>query len=305
MFNRIRPRVTVLTVALLAAPSLAFADDILVGCWLSNDVRRFGTDGTFKGVFVPAGTIGLTTPDGLALDRDGNVLVSSAEQGAVLRFTRDGAPMGVFASTNLGRAGFCAFGPDSRLYVCDSSANAVRRYDGVTGAYVDTFVSGGDLTSPTAITWWNGQMLVSSFGNRKVIRYDAATGGALGEIATGNNPMHSRVGPDGLLYLSEFGANRISKYDLTTGLSVGSFNFSMNGPIDHLLLPDGSMIVANWRGRRILHYTADGSGFGNPPVFAALTGAQPNDLMLLPDVPAPASGALFAMAGGFAARRRR
>src|SRR5262249_10548840 len=49
------------------------------------------------------------------------------------------------------------FGGDGNLYVAGFVSNNVLRYDGTTGAFVDTFVPpfGGGLTRPTHMTFTN------------------------------------------------------------------------------------------------------------------------------------------------------
>jgi hypothetical protein len=44
-----------------------------------------------------------------------------------------------------------AFGPDGHLYLADSSGHAVLRFDGTTGAFIDTFASG--LGNPFGLTF--------------------------------------------------------------------------------------------------------------------------------------------------------
>jgi secreted PhoX family phosphatase len=52
----------------------------------------------------------------------------------------------VFVSSESGGLGSpdgMLFGPDGNLYVASDSTDEVLRYDGVTGAFIDVFVSGG------------------------------------------------------------------------------------------------------------------------------------------------------------------
>ncbi len=297
----------IVILCLVSLSPCAIADDILVGCWASGDVRRYGTDGTYKGLFAPHGTLGLQTPDGLALHPSGDVLVSSAEQGAVLRFSRDGTPLGVFTSENITRAGFCTYGPDGRFYVCDAGTNTVKRFDGVTGSYLDTFVTSANTTIyPAGLSWSNGTLFVSCFSSNRVNRYDAATGAFLGSIGTNLQPLYTRVGSDGLLAVAEFGLSRISKYNPTTGQFVSVFNAGMNGPVGQLVLPDGSLIVSSWNNHKLLHYTSDAGVPANPLTFATLpTSANPNDLLLLPSVPSTGAGAVAILGPALLAVRRR
>jgi glucose/arabinose dehydrogenase len=301
---RIRARCLALCLALCFVPALvARAQEVLVGSWATQDVRRYGLDGSFRGVLVAPGAGGLTTPDGLAYRGD-SLFVASAQQGAVLEFDLfTGAFRRVFASTGLGRAGYCAFGPDGDLYVCDASSNAVRRYDGVSGLPRGVFASGAGMNFPAGLAWHNGTLLVAGFSSNAVHRFDAASGASLGTIAGVTRPLYLRVASDGLLHVSEYGANRLGKFSLATGARVGSFAAGgLNGPVGQLALPDGSLLVTSWNNGRILRY--------NEPATQLLgtfdsTLAQPNDLLLVPTIPAPGAAGVALVGALVTCRRRR
>jgi DNA-binding beta-propeller fold protein YncE len=289
-------------IALLAPVARSNAQEVLVGSWATRDVRRFALDGTFLGVHIGAGSGGLATPDGLAI-RGNSIYVASAEQAAVLRYDLySGAFQGVFASSNLGRAGFCTFGPDGNMYVCDSPSNSVLRYDGQTGAFIDRFASGNGMGFPAGLTWHNGSLLVAGFGTNAVYRFDAETGAYQSQINGIARPLYMRVANDGLLHVSEYGANRIARFNLATGARVGSFGGgSLNGPVGQLALPDGSLLVSSWNTGRILRYNESATAFLG--TFTNVL-AQPNDLLLVPTIPAPAS-VLIPLAGVLCSARRR
>ncbi len=152
--------------------------DLYVGSFGTDSILHYdGTSGAFLGAFVASGSGGLAGPGGMSFGPDGNLYVARyySDQPAVLRFQGPGgtAP-GAFIDTFIppGSGGmrtcfFAIFGPDGNgdeqldLYVADSDFKGVngkragiKRYDGVTGAFIDTFVaegSGGfdDPGSPT------------------------------------------------------------------------------------------------------------------------------------------------------------
>jgi hypothetical protein len=163
--------------------------DLYVNAADDNTVLRYdGTTGAFKGVFVPGGTGGLTFPLGLVFGPDGDLYVASSNIGAgspdflpgsILRFEGPAGPnpgvlLGAFVPA--GRGGLTSpiallFGPDANgdgiqdLYVssCVLKSNfqaqpgtsAVLRFDGVTGAFLGTFVApdSGGLRFPSAMTF--------------------------------------------------------------------------------------------------------------------------------------------------------
>jgi hypothetical protein len=160
----------------------------------TNSILRYdGTTGAFKGVFVPSGSGGLTTPQGLAFGPDGNLYVASGNffagtpfpAGSILRYEglagpNPGAFLGTFVppgSGGLSTPAGLLFGPDGKndgkldLYVTSAvvsngsnnrvdfvaapGSSEVLRYDGATGAFIDTFVSqdSGGLQYPTFMTF--------------------------------------------------------------------------------------------------------------------------------------------------------
>ncbi|MGH9661803.1 MAG: SMP-30/gluconolactonase/LRE family protein [Bryobacteraceae bacterium] len=149
--------------------------DLYIASGARRSVLRYdGTTGEFRGAFVTRGSGGLGHALGLTFGPDGNLYVASGTFGdtnaeAVFRYQgpSSGAPaafLDIFVPPGSGglRLPFgLVFGPDGNddghfdLYVANSDATGsslrgkkanVKRYDGVTGAFIDTFVparSGG------------------------------------------------------------------------------------------------------------------------------------------------------------------
>ena len=99
------------------------------------------------------------------------------------------------------------FGPDGNhdgaqdLYIVDRDLNAVLRYDGVTGTYVDTFVASGSggLSSPADLAFGpDGNLYVSCYVGNQVLDYDGSSGAFLGVVASGlAAPYGITFGTDG------------------------------------------------------------------------------------------------------------
>ena len=135
-------------------------------------------------------------------------------------------------------------GTDDFLLVADFNRDAVRRYDGVTGAFVDTFVPklSGGMNQPWAVLFGphDHHLYVSTgeFGGpgqlKGVLRYDGATGAFIDNFAVGGNLQSPRgiiYGPDGNLYVTDrkfIGQDwqlegRVARFDGTTGAYLGDF----------------------------------------------------------------------------------
>lgn len=128
-------------------------------------------------VFVPSGTPGLDNPSQIVF-HNGDFYVSSTAQTAtansVLRFGRDGSSKGAFVTS--GNGGL--WGPvdlefhDGYLFVTSWTNNKVLRYDGATGAFVNTVVVGGGLSRAFGMLFEvGGNLMVASGDTDEIRRY--------------------------------------------------------------------------------------------------------------------------------------
>lgn len=96
-------------------------------------------------------------------------------------------------------AGGVTFGLDNNLYVTDFAPNAsIRRYDGETGALIDTFVPsgrGGLNQASRLIFRPDNNLYVTSFGGDSVLRYNGQTGAFIDAfIPSGSGGLHNPIG---------------------------------------------------------------------------------------------------------------
>lgn len=203
---------------------------------------------------------------------------SNRPDGAIMRFdgsTGDPKPSvgntgAVFAHGGVnGTAGF-GFGADGNLYVAYDSANAVIRFDGVTGDSLGTFVqsgSGGLLGAAGLAFGPDGHVYISSRNNDSVMRYDGQTGaplpsaGNVGALfATGggvDEPNGLTFGSDGNLYVASRFNDRVVRYNGTTGGAMGVFVDAGSGldhPMDVRFDSAGTLTVSSNGNHRVLRY---------------------------------------------------
>jgi WD40 repeat protein len=168
----------------VGARAIAFlpGGDLLVDSGGSSQVLRYeaGT-GRFKGVFASGD--GLNGPVGLTVASDGTVYVGGALDNRVHVYDPSGQPVRVYAPP-AGQSNVTGVLLDRRghLLVAHSVSNTVRSIDLATGENT-AFASGGGLNIPINMIFLpGGDLLVGSFSNDKVVRYDGATGALKGDF---------------------------------------------------------------------------------------------------------------------------
>ena len=264
------------------APATAQAPSLLVSGYTSGQVHAFDAAGD---ALAPLGAA-----DGAQSMRygpDGHLYVCAEEQDAVLRFDgQTGAPLGPFVwddpltpndeSGGLRTPTAAVFGPDGMLYVASFIDDAVLRYDGATGAYVDDFIPSGTgaINGPDAGMDFgpDGHLYIPSFNNHRILRYHGKTGAPLGAFAPVSQlvlsrPRCLRWRGDGLLYVTSWGNNRINRYDLD-GQLVDVFA-TVTRPTGIAFGPDGHVYVASDSTDRVSRF----DGESGAPLGVVVEGA--------------------------------
>ena len=166
------------------------------------------------------------------------------------------------------------FNTANRLWVSDFSGNRILRVD-VDSATVSTFVSAGfgSLSAPTFMTLRpsNGNLVVSSSGNTRVIEYNQVTGAVQATLVTPSSPggltqpYGIAFSPGGTLVVASGGNNSVIEYDGTTGafirILVSSGSGGLNQPRGIAFLPNGDLLVASFGTNQILQYSGGTGAF--------------------------------------------
>jgi streptogramin lyase len=180
------------------------------------------------------------------------------------------------------------------LLVESFNNNLVLQYDGVTGAFLSTFASGGGLAGPSGITIGpDNNVYVSGRDSNDVLRFDGNTGALLGTfVAPGdgglNGPHGIEFDPQGNLVVNSGFNGKILKYNGTTGafLTVLAAPGSSTLEFPHGLAvgPDGNLYVADRNRDDVLRYDGQTGQFMGEFVPVGSGGLSiPTDLLFGPD----------------------
>ena len=171
------------------------------------------------------------------------------------------------------------------LLVGDLGDNSIKRYDGVTGAFLGNLVTpgAGSLVAPNFfIVGPDARLYVSSHKTHSIKRYDSVTGVYVDDFVASNGgglsfPYGLAFGPDGNLYVSStingtytpggqspLGGGAIKRYNGTTGAYIDEFvPNGVDGP-DYpqglVFGPDGNLYVTD-RDNPIRRYNGNTGAF--------------------------------------------
>jgi streptogramin lyase len=239
---------------------------------------------------VCATALSLLIPVNFEPSARAEVLVGSNRTNSVLRFDEcSGDLLGEFITPALGgltRPGGLAVGPDGNLYVSSNGTDAVFRYDGRNGAFIDSFASGGGLTKPSALVFGpDGSLYVNSQGTNAVLRYDGKSGRFMDTFAAGdqgdprdqvNQDSTGLVfGPDGNLYINSHKTDSVLRFDGKTGAPMGVFAAGpeLQQPSGLVFGPDGNLYVASHGPNPVF---AVRRGHGSPHRYLCSGGVRAN-----------------------------
>ena len=234
---------------------------------------------------VGDGIVGNNNPSGLDLGTNGLLHVSYWDGSRFQTFERT---IGTLHHSNITVGGpprDIVAGPDGNVYVFVNGAG-IKRYNALTGAFVDTFISTGDSYNGIAFGP-DGHLYACT--TTTVKQYDGTTGAVLnGAFITSGTSFGKLKWHNGDLYVSEQNATggawgtpdgSIRRYN-STGTHLGDFVApgagGLKNPQGFDFTPDGGVLVSEYQSASnddlgVLQYDNTGTFVG---VFAA---APPGD----------------------------
>lgn len=277
-------------------PAAVASTEVRGELWVANFMgdrvtRHDARTGAFVGELAATSEL-----DGaLGMDRgpDGRVYVASEEANRVLRYdAASGAFLGRFVwddpDTEVDETGGLAgpaavvFGPDGALYVSSFDSDAVLRYDGRSGAFIDEFVvaGAGGLDGPDAgmVFGPDGDLYVPGFYSHAIGRYDGVTGDFKETFTPADGsllaPRTLIFAGDELLVTSER-RSAVLRFDGRSGAYRGELVAAraggLRGAAGMVRLADASLAVVSIDADALLHYSPRGEPLA--PLVAAAAGS--------------------------------
>lgn len=126
------------------------------------------------------------------------------------------------------------FGPDGNFYVASQGNGQVLRYNGATGAFMNTFATTGTTQGPMWLEFGTDGFLYTTARttanslNTSIIRFNSTTGTLVDSLAIGRDSWSFIVSPNNTIYYSgNGGANYVERYGSS---SIAAFKVSLSEP---------------------------------------------------------------------------
>jgi sugar lactone lactonase YvrE len=194
-----------------------------------------------------AGSGQFRSPDGVAVDANGNVFVADAGNDRVQKFSPNGVPLGQIAGT--GASGGLLSGPHGVavdqagfIYIADTNNNRIQKYSPACGFVAQWGTGGtaeGQFDGPMAVAVGpTGEIHVADVGNRRIqvfsssgafLRRLGSAGSGVGQFNMG--PMGVAVDAAGNVYATEQFVDGIWEFS-PDGLHVRRFNIGLPVPYE-------------------------------------------------------------------------
>ncbi len=301
------------------------ASELLVADRVANRVYRYSESGDFIGVLIND-AVNLSEPNGLALSPDLTKLyVASRQNSRVVRYDYNGIsatnPVVLISSGIDTPASVLFSGDGSKLYVSNLGAlfngSTVAQFN-PNGTSAGADLTGGAAQGRTGLAFApGGELLVGSFQNGAVLRYNNATSAFenfIGPSATLSGAGNLLVNGNDLYVAAGF-TGSVAKFNATTGAVDPSFAVSgLSFPASLSLAPDGNSLLVGDLSlgpgvgeiRRYSFSGAQMADFAHSETDPTLGFTEATGLLVSP-IPEPSMlilGAMGAVAMALAFRRR-
>lgn len=157
---------------------------------------------------------------------------------------------------------------DYDLFVSSRNTHSVKRFDGITGAFLGDFVqpNAGGLNTPQEVAFGpDGHLYVSGRGNTAILKYNSSTGAFLGAFTSGyllQDPTKMTFGPDGFLYVSQWGVvqKKVARFDAFTGVFEDEFtSIDLVEGCGHAWDADTNLYVASFGSADVRKFDRNGT----------------------------------------------
>lgn len=284
------------------------SNEVIVGDYLNNQVRRYTPDGRILGSFYRTGATG--QPYSIAIDpRNGDIYVPEIADGQpgnkVAQYTKDGVFVKAITLSNSDYIAWITIDGSGNLIQADShyvnsSSNRPqirvwRLSDGrnirnfnvwPTGTTSDTVPRIYGIDVDASNNYWLTDTI-----NHRLLKY-SSTGTHLGtygqEIVAPDARGMAIDDAHNRLYVSVGGGGRVEAFDLqgqhvdTLGAGGGTGALDLGSPRQPTVAPDGSVYVAEFGNARVHRFAPDGTdgGYFPDPAQPAVAGqlGEPRDV---------------------------
>ncbi len=198
----------------------------------NHRIQRFDADLNFVDAWgQPAadlanpGPYDLFGPRDIAIDADGDLLVTDTGNKRVLKFSPDGEHLATYGSGGSGPGEFnepvgIAVGPDGDIYVADAWNRRIQRFDSdftyVGEIEVESWGSEGVTDKPYIAVLPDGRVLATDPANGRVLAFDAEGDLLATWESPGGRPVGIALASDGQVYVSDGAASQVRRVPLET-----------------------------------------------------------------------------------------
>ena len=203
-----------------------------------------------------------------------DILLAGFTADAIVRYDGSGALVGVFAThPTMDGPTAMVYDPLGNLLVLNEFSHNVLRFDGSTGAFLDTFIMPAALGSvglgdPADMEVGpDGQLYLMSHGSTgsNIWKYDVFTGAYLGSFAFAPPPTHTHgltLGPGGDFYQGYVELGQVVRFDGSTGAFEGVFTSGPGvGPIADIVFGPAHLFVTLDGGGGVARFDAVSGAF--------------------------------------------